>query len=47
MVVIEEFYKYICIKFKVRMMERNWIKFSKDKGWVKCILVIKSFWLLK
>lgn len=32
MAAIEEFHKHTCIKFKVRTTERNWIKFSKDKG---------------
>ena len=44
MAAIEEFHKHTCIKFKVRTTERNWIKFSKDKGWVKCISATKSPW---
>lgn len=29
---IAEFHKHTCIRFKERKNERNWIKFSKDKG---------------
>ncbi|KAJ7358857.1 hypothetical protein OS493_020694 [Desmophyllum pertusum] len=32
MAAIEEFHKHTCITFKERKNERNWIKFSKDKG---------------